>query len=289
MAHSVKMFPLDIPEDVVVKTALVSLEPHSQVGPHSHYTLELSMILSGKGEYRVDHQVYPVQASDIVLFNNTDIHGMRNTGTEPLVNMALEFEPRFVWANPSYLSNRAFLDVFFNRNRRFRHKLDQNNPAFPSLQRQLLDIQAAFEQRSLHHEAIIHARLLSLLADLLQHYDIADPQPRADLRRHAGMDRVLKYISEHYAEPISLASLAEILHMNKTYFSRIFRESNGISPKEYIVKTRIAAAAQQLKDSDRGVLEVAQACGFSSLSNFYNAFKRVTGQSPAQYRLNPLD
>lgn len=289
MAHSVKIFSLNSPNDVVVKTALVSLEPHSQVGPHSHCTLELSMILSGKGEYRVDRQVYPVQTGDIVLFNNTDIHSMRNTGTEPLVNLALEFEPRFVWVTPSHMSSRAFLDVFFNRNQRFTHKLDRNNPAFSSLQRQLLDIQAAFEKRPLHHEAIIHARLLCLLADLLQHYDITIPQSHAGLRKNAGMDRVLNYIAEHYAEPISLASLAEILHMNKTYFSRIFREINGISPKEYIVKTRIAAATQLLKDSDRGVLEVAQACGFSSLSNFYNAFKRVTGQSPAQYRLNPLD
>ena len=291
MAFSVNISTLDIPGDVLVKMAQVSLEPASQVGPHTHYTLEISTILSGTGEYRVGQAVYPVSAGDIVLFNNTETHGMWNTGEEPLVNLALEFEPRFVWSNPTYSFDQAFLAVFFDRSPSFSHKLDRSNPIFPSIQRQLQEIRAEFAGRLPRYEVIIKAKLLSLLADLLRHYDITNTEPltAAAISHHDGMNRVIHYISDHYSDPISLSTLANLLHMNESYFCRVFRQSNGISPKEYIVKMRIAAASQQLKSSDASVLEIAQSCGFNSLSNFYSAFKRITGKSPTQYRQCPLD
>ena len=289
MGFSVDITTLHIPDDVLVKMAVVSLEPCSSVGYHSHYTLELSMILSGKGEYRVQDRVYPVAPGDMVLFNNTESHGMWNTGDKPLVNVAVEFEPRFIWANPSYALDQAFLAVFFDRNDDFRHKLDRSNAIFPAIQRQFREIQMEFEQQLPRHEVIIKAKLLGLLADLLRHYPITNIRTISDMRHHPGMDRVLVYIADHYNEPLSLETLAGLLHVNESYFCRIFRASNGISPKEYIVKMRIAAAAQQLKSTGADVLDIAQSCGFNSMSNFYSAFKRITGKTPIQYREQPLD
>lgn len=138
-------------------------------------------------------------------------------------------------------------------------------------------------------EALVPTRLMNILTDLLQHYPITDPPSSRKSRPPIGMEQVLHYIDQHYNESILLATSAGILHINKAYFSQVFRESNGIRPKEYIVKTRVATAAQQLKSSDRGVLEIAQSCGFNSLFNFCTAFKRITGQSPAQYRVHPMD
>ena len=291
MPFTVNIALLDIPDDILVKMSTVSLDPFSNLGPHTHYTLEISIILSGKGEYRVGDHVYPVEPGDMVLFNNTEMHGMWNTSPEPLVNLALEFEPRFIWSNPTYSFDLAFLAVFFDRNQKFRHKLDRDNPVYPSIQRQFEDIRSEFENRLPHYEVIIKAKLLALLADLLRYYDITNTAPVSGgaVSHHDGMSRVLNYISDHYNEPISLRILADLVHMNESYFCRVFRASNGISPKEYIVKMRIAAAAQQLKSTSRSVLEIAESCGFNSLSNFYSAFKRVTGKTPTQYRENPLD
>lgn len=289
MAFVVNRYSLDTSDDILVNMIIGSFDPGASFRPHSHYTLEISMIVSGEGEYWVDGQVYTMQPGDIVLFNNNEAHCMRNTGTEKLLNVALEFEPRFIWTNPSFSFHQDFLSVFFNRNKQFKNLLDRHNEAFPSIQKQFRQIQDEFENRLPHCEAVVKARLLGMLADMLRYYDITDTPVSGQDRRHAGMDQVLIYIAEHYHEPVSLKTLAGILHMNESYFCQVFRESNGISPKEYIVKTRIASAARQLKVSDRGVLEIAQSCGFNSLSNFYSVFKRVTGVSPAQYRQCPLD
>ena len=289
MPYTVNRFALDGTDDVLVKWIIGSFDPGSSFQPHSHYTLEISMILSGEGEYWVDGRVYPMQAGDIVLFNNNESHCMRNTGGYVLQNAALEFEPRFIWTNPSYSFYQDFLSVFFHRNDHFENKLNRENAAFHSIQQQFLQMQAEFVTPQSHSGAVVKARLLGILADLLRYYDISQPLPPYHDQRYTGMEQVLMYISEHYNESISLATLADILHINKTYFSQVFRESNGISPKEYIVKMRIAAAAQQLKSTSLSVLEIAETCGFNSVSNFYSAFKRVTGKSPAQYRQCPLD
>lgn len=287
MGFSVDITTLDIPDNILVKMALLTMETDSFLGMHTHYTLEFSMILAGEGEYRMENQVYPVTAGDILLFNNTERHGLWNTGDQPLVNLAVEFEPRFVWSNPTYTFDQAFLATFFERNEQFQNKLDRHNQAFSAIQHQFTEMQTEFERQLPHCESVIKAELLGMLANLLRHFDLVGaPSTGA---HHADMDRVMTYMAEHYRESLPLATLADMLHMSESYFCRVFRQCNGISPKEYIVKLRIADAARQLKSTTAGVLEIAQSCGFNSVSNFYTVFKRITGQSPAQYRLHPLD
>ena len=135
---------LHIPDGILVKLSFVTLDPTSQVGPHTHHTLELSTILSGTGEYHVGNRVYPVAPGDIILFNNMELHGMWNTSEKPLVNMALEFEPRFIWSDSSCSFDRAFLAMFFDRSPEFCHKLNRNNPAYINIQQQFEDIRQEF-------------------------------------------------------------------------------------------------------------------------------------------------
>lgn len=289
MAYTVERFVLDTSKDIPISLIRSSLDVASHNEAHTHSVLEFSMILAGTGEYRVDGRIYPVSSGDIVLFNNTERHSMWNTGDEPLVNASLEFEPRFVWENLPYLFDCALLNVFFERSERFSHKLDRTHPAFATLQQQFGTIRGLFEDTPPHAGTLVHIRLLNILADLLPYYPDTGSHSHIQHRPPAGMEQVLHYISQHYQEPISLATLASIVNVNKTYFSQLFRECNGIGPKEYIVKMRIAAAAKLLKSSDRVILDIAQSCGFNSPSNFYSAFKRITGQSPAQYRSNPMN
>ncbi len=289
MALQLERYPLNPDNDTMMRMFIATIGPHSQTRFHSHYMLEVAVIVSGQGECSVDGHRFPIETGDVLLFNNDEVHAIVNTSDTPMVNVAFEFEPRFVWGNPGFLSDRAFSDVFFNRNECFTNKIDRQNPAYPAIWRQIVEIIAAFKERPQHCEAIIHARLLSLFAELIQHYDIINPSTKSAGRRYVDMERVLNYIGEHYAEAITMERLAGIMHMNKTYFSRVFREVNGISPKEYIVKTRIAAATDLLKDTRREIVDISQACGFNSLSNFYSAFQRITGQTPVSYRQHPLD
>lgn len=280
---------LRVPGDILVKMSTVHLDAGSAMPPHSHHTLELSMVISGEGEYRVGEAAYPVRIGDIVLFNNIELHRMRNTGTEPLTNMALEFEPRFIWSDPLYSFDKAFLTMFFTRGKHFSHKLNAANPMFASIQQHFLEIRQEFVDQLPRYEVLIKAKLLTILANMLRYYDMTREDDGPTVRHQQEMEQMLSYIAAHYAEPLSTKALADRLYLHPAYFSRLFHAVNGLSPMEYIVRVRIVAATQMLKTTDTDVLEIAQACGFNSPSHFYTTFKRITGKSPAQYRASSAD
>lgn len=276
---------LQVPGDVLVMMSTVYLDAGSHMEPHSHHTLELSMVVSGAGEYHVGDRVYPVEAGDIVLFNNIESHYMSNTGTDTLLNVALEFEPRFIWSDPLYSFDQTFLAMFFTRNQTFQHKLDPANPAFADIQQHFTEIRQEIIEQLPRYEIVVKVKLLTILANMLRYYDMTQNETAA--RHQPDMEPVLSYIAAHYAEPLSLQLLAEQMHISPAHLSRVFHAANGISPKEYIVRVRVVAATQMLKTTDADILEIAQACGFNSPSNFYTTFKRIVGKSPAQYRADP--
>ena len=71
--------------------------------------------------------------------------------------------------------------------------------------------------------------------------------------------------------------------MTQTYFSSVFKKYNGITPWEYITIKRVEMAINLLKTSDMSKLEIAERCGFSSSSNFYKAFLKITGKHPKDF------
>lgn len=285
MAFRWKQDVLPLPTNVYVKRADVTLDPDTNAGPHTHHTLELSMIASGSGEYRLDDAVYPVSAGDILIFNNIESHGMWNTGNGDLENIALEFEPRFIWSDPVFSFDKSILSMFFSRPSGFSHKLDPKNPAFPRIQELFLEICREFAEKPPCYEMMVKAKLLVLLSDIQRSYGMVSADAaNTSVRYRKVMQKVQTYIADHYTEDLSVEKLADMVHISPSYFFQIFREVNGLSPKDYIIRMRVMAAIHMLETTSEDVLDIAQACGFNSLSNFYTAFKRVAGKSPVKYR-----
>lgn len=94
----------------------------------------------------------------------------------------------------------------------------------------------------------------------------------------------LEYVAEHFRENITVAELAESVHLSESYFMNRFKKQVGISAVEYISHFRIDTACRELIGSKKSVLEVAFDCGFRNISNFNRQFKRITGCSPTEYR-----
>lgn len=96
--------------------------------------------------------------------------------------------------------------------------------------------------------------------------------------------KAMDYISRHYAEDISVQELADRLHLNYQYFSRLFKKETGISPIQFISALRAKKAEQLLKYTSLSVTEIAYAVGFRDVLYFSRAFKRYTGFSPSAYK-----
>lgn len=92
------------------------------------------------------------------------------------------------------------------------------------------------------------------------------------------------YILENYSERLTVASVAQKVHMSASHFSRTFKKQMGASPYDYILHTRLAKAKELLKKTNLSVQEIAYQTGFASASNFIDCFKSKENISPLKFR-----
>ena len=92
------------------------------------------------------------------------------------------------------------------------------------------------------------------------------------------------YIDQFHGRDLSLREIALLCGYSPSYFSRCFKEFFGITFVQYIMKTRVAKAKALLRNPDLAIGEVAEKCGFKSMSYFSAIFKKETGDSPVQFK-----
>jgi AraC family transcriptional regulator len=106
------------------------------------------------------------------------------------------------------------------------------------------------------------------------------PTPR-DERRVA---TALRRIESQHGARVSLEALAAEAAVTRCHFLRIFEQVVGITPGQYMLRTRLRHAAVRLRRSNDAIAAVALDCGFDDLSTFNRQFRRATGMPPGAYR-----
>jgi len=98
--------------------------------------------------------------------------------------------------------------------------------------------------------------------------------------------QLLSYCAEHFAEDITVSSLAAKLYISESYVSKLFSRQLGCSCREHINKLRIHKAQNLLESTDLPIGQIMAMCGFQNQSSFNRIFRTLTGRSPRQYRKN---
>ena len=95
---------------------------------------------------------------------------------------------------------------------------------------------------------------------------------------------ILKYLSLHFTEPVTLESLARALNVSRSCISHTFSQRIGANFRTYVNALRVDHACSLLRATDRSVTDIAYACGFESQRTFNRAFFDQYGLTPSQYR-----
>jgi AraC family transcriptional regulator len=122
------------------------------------------------------------------------------------------------------------------------------------------------------------ARLVEIVSGRQQSAVAAGPRDR-----QRAVEAAL-WIDEHSDEPLDLDITAREVGLSSFHFLRLFRQVLGVTPHQYLIRSRLRRAARQLAGSERAITDIAFDVGFGDLSNFVRTFHRAAGISPREFR-----
>lgn len=236
--------------------------------PHTHNHTELFFIVSGKGQFLIQDQLFPVNANNLVIINPNVPHTEDSLNAQPLEYIVLGIDGFELAAGENTNGRFCILDHF-------------ESVDIVSCLRNIL---RETEQKQPGYEDICQAYMEILVIRLMRNTALSvqvQPQLTSGNSQCAA---VRHYIDLHFKEPLTLQQLAEEAHINRFYLSHIFKEEYGISPINYMISRRIEESKYLIAETDLSMSQIAQLMGFSSLSYFSQVFRNTQGISPREYR-----
>jgi AraC family transcriptional regulator, melibiose operon regulatory protein len=115
------------------------------------------------------------------------------------------------------------------------------------------------------------------------------PKPSGELhpattQTRRQVEEIVRFLGEHYADPIDVGTVARVVGLHPNYAMTIFREACGVSMWEYVIRLRVAHAQRLLLSTDWTVDEIGLRSGFGSTNAFYRAFGRIMACTPSTFR-----
>ena len=240
----------------------------------SHYpslTYDLIYLLDGAADVTAGDCVYHLQKDDIILMNAGQKYQWKQA--EETVFCVISFSRELLFRET------GSPNLFFRCN-----SADDKEADYLELRRiiGLLLLEYSIDMSSLNLKK--KACFYELLDILLNRFVIQNQSNLYILAEDKAFTRVLKYIRDHYSSPLSLHDAACQVYMNDSAFSRYFKKNAGINFLEYLNDLRLQSAMEELLHTDKSLTRIALDNGFTNLSMFSRAFRKVYGSAPVQYR-----
>ena len=141
------------------------------------------------------------------------------------------------------------------------------------------------EAQEISNYLLIDSLKIAMTIHLLQRYSTTKPKP-AEANNglsKAKLQQVTEYINEHLAQDLKLNEIAVIAQLSPYHFSRLFKESMGVTLHQYILQRRIEKAKYLLQYNQFSISEVAAKVGFFDQSHLTRYFRQIVGVTPKQF------
>lgn len=277
LIHDGLPFPVDIFIQDNLKASVV-------VEPHWHDSVEILYMLEGSARQQVNEKHIEVGRNDIIILNVGDIHSTYCTPGENTRILVLKFLPNIIANSLSRPFESKYILAFLNNcNQPIHHVPDTGNTSFV-IRKLMMALFEEFTAKEPGYEICIKGYIFQLIAFLIRNGMLSTynlPRKERDLFK---LDRLFKYIEEHYKEGIDLKKAASLLNLSCSYFCRYFKRVTGKTYKEYIDFVRVCEVEKLLLSSSMNVSQAAYEAGFNNIPSFNRIFKRVRGYPPGDIK-----
>ena len=244
---------------------------------HFHNSLEIGICHSDSGILEFQDAKYNFKAGDVTLIASGTPHttysapGTASRWSYLFIDLVRLVDPSV----KDIFSSEMYKGFLYNS------KLIVSEDQDPILAALVRESISEMQRQDANYRYCVAALLDALLSKLSRYIPESDaalpgqPFPIAPALRH---------IDSHFMESFRIDDLAALCKMSASYFRRLFTETMGTGPLEYLNRTRIMRACTLLQMTDNSILEICEAVGFLSLSSFNRHFSAIMGQPPTVWR-----
>lgn len=248
---------------------------------------ELLQVVSGSVAVTAGTEVSEVSAGDF-LFIPADLVFRVETVGGPAAVRGMSFEREMVETNMDNFDgeiNYMFYVQSFSRVVTF----TRQHPIYENLCYCMGEAYEEYISKDVCFRLPVRAYLYLLNAAILRYYAGArNEMDRVIYHNVIRLRPVVEYIAENYGEKIYIETLADMIGVSPDYFTKMFKDSIGTTPIDYINGVRVNHALRLLTMTDTPVNEIAEKTGFSNPNYFHKIFKSYMQTSPLAYRKSAI-
>lgn len=243
---------------------------------HVHDFLELYYFLDGSVTYYIEDQVYDLCPGDLLIIPAGKMH-------RPVIaNEHAAYERMVLWITPQYLQS---IDSPAGDLQKNLQKVGEHGYCVPFRGDETVFVTALLKkllymQKNDTDPKFCAGAVELYLWTIFRSYGVIDTTHRNETQV---IPQVIRYITEHFSEPLTLEDIAAEFFVSKSYLNRHFKAYTNSTVYAYIMALRLTHARRMLREGIPAV-EAGRECGFSDYSTFYKAFKTQTGLSPQQFK-----
>lgn len=99
------------------------------------------------------------------------------------------------------------------------------------------------------------------------------------------IQEAITYMEHNYYRDVTVEEVAGVCKLNRSYFSKLFKDNMGCAPQEFLIRLRLAKAAELMKQTRNSIGNISAMCGYPNQLHFSRAFKKHYGLSPREWRI----
>ncbi|MGJ9384683.1 AraC family transcriptional regulator [Salipaludibacillus sp. CF4.18] len=252
---------------------------------HMHQDYEIFYLFKGERIYLINGKEYIVRKDHLVFINKNVLHKTLVMNNELYERFVINFRESFISFNEHHLIKQLFEDgphvIPVSENKK--------TLIYNIIKSQINE----YYKNQKDKDTYIRSLLTQLLVEstrLLEekHKTITELHQQQNPNKNEITD-VIKFIHDHYESAISLNLLSHHFHLNEQYISRLFKKTTGCSLIVYLNAVRVNEAKRLLIESNMKINLIAKKVGYSNNIHLWRVFKKLTGESPNQYRITNLN